>query len=91
LSVRTVQGVVLVPNSAIQHNGATSFVYVVKNGSVQIRNVKAGISDSGVTVVDGLQPGEVIANSSFERLQPNSSVVIANNAPKQLTTESIDP
>jgi membrane fusion protein, multidrug efflux system len=39
-----------------------------------MRNVKSGGSDKGNTAVQGLQPGDVVANSSFEKLQSGSQV-----------------
>jgi len=128
LLVKTLQNQVLVPSSAIQHNGATDFVYLVQgltptapgkstgqskggqgngNGSGQnggqggghhgagatggsngnggggnqpvgkavMTTVKSGISDSGNTVVTyGLKPGDVVANSSFQKLVDGSPV-----------------
>jgi len=76
LLVKTLQGVTLIPSSAIQHNGQTAFVYLIQNDTAQIRNVKTGVSDGGKTLVEGLNPGDVVADSSFERLQNNSKVVI---------------
>jgi multidrug efflux system membrane fusion protein len=77
LLVKTLKDVVLIPTSAIQHNGTTAFVYVIQNGTAVMRTVKPGVSDGGMTAVEGVQPGEVVANSSFEKLQPNAKVVIA--------------
>ena len=77
LLVTTVRGAVLIPTSAIQHNGANAFVYVVSDGTAHIRPVQPGASDHGVTAVEGLQPGEVLATSSFERLQDKAKVTVA--------------
>ena len=109
LLVKTLDNQILVPSSAIQHNGSTDFVYLVqgltpnapgnsastsnggqggehhgsgKGGSNQpagkavMRTVKTGISDKGNTVVtSGLEPGDVVANSSFQKLIDGSPVV----------------
>jgi membrane fusion protein, multidrug efflux system len=77
LLVQTLKDRTLIPTSAIQHNGQTSFVYVIQNGTAQMRTVKPGAVDSGMTAVEGLQPGETVANSSFEKLQPNAKVELA--------------
>jgi multidrug efflux system membrane fusion protein len=77
LLVKTLKDQVLIPTSTIQHNGATSFVYVIQNGTAQMRTVKPGASDGGLTAVEGIQPGDQVANSSFEKLQPNAKVNIA--------------
>jgi membrane fusion protein, multidrug efflux system len=78
LLVNTLQGVTLIPASAIQQNGQASFVYVIQNNVAHMRSVKPGVTDGGVTQVDGLNPGEVVANSSFDKLQDNAAVVVAN-------------
>lgn len=139
LLVQTLQNQVLVPSSAIQHNGDLAFVYVIEKGPgtaspeasangespkgtataegshagaatgaaghgaaagkagapatsgsptaganegrqqyhVVMRNVKVGATDNGMTAVQGIQPGEVVADSSFEKLLDGSSVSIS--------------
>ena len=77
LLVKTLHDVTLVPTSAIQHNGQVAFVYVIQDGAAQIKNVKTGVTDSGQTVVEGINPGDQVANSSFEKLQNNSKVIAA--------------
>jgi membrane fusion protein, multidrug efflux system len=78
LLVNTLQGVTLVPASAIQQNGQASFVYLIQNNVAHMRSVKPGVSDGGLTQVDGINPGDVVANSSFDKLQENTQVVIAS-------------
>jgi len=78
----------LIPTSAIQHNGQIAFVYVLQNGTAQMRTVKPGAVDAGMTAVEGIQPGDVVANSSFEKLQPNSKVAIAQKSPPTGTNGS---
>jgi len=77
LLVKTLEGVTLIPNSAVQHNGQTAFVYLIQNGTAQIRNIKTGVTDAGQTAVEGINPGDVVANSSFEKLQNGSKVTDA--------------
>jgi multidrug efflux system membrane fusion protein len=77
LLVKTLNDVTLIPTSAIQHNGQTAFVYVIQSGTAEMRTIKPGASDGGMTAVEGIQPGDVVANSSFEKLQPNAKVAIA--------------
>ncbi len=78
LLVKTLQGVTLIPTSAIQQNGATSFVYVVQGNVARLRGVKPGVTEAGKTEVDGLSAGEVVADSSFDKLQDKATVVISN-------------
>ena len=82
LLVNTLQGVTLIPASAIQQNGQASFVYVIQNNVAHMRSVKPGVTDGGITQVDGINPGDVVANSSFDKLQDNAAVVISNK-PRQ--------
>ena len=116
LLVNTLDNQTLVPSSAIQHNGATDFVYLIQGltpkapgsssggqggghhgggggagggggggggtggsnqpvGKAVMTTVKSGISDSGNTVItSGLKPGDVVANSSFQKLIDGSPV-----------------
>jgi multidrug efflux system membrane fusion protein len=78
LLVNTLQGVTLIPASAVQQNGQASFVYVLQNNFAHMRSIKPGVMDGGLTQVDGLNPGDVVANSSFDKLQDNVAVVISN-------------
>jgi membrane fusion protein, multidrug efflux system len=147
LLVKTLDNQILVPSSAIQHNGTVDFVYLIQGltpnapgnsagqssagqgasggqggghgggqggghhgsgggggghanggnsgsgggggghangtngennqqtGKAIMRNVKSGISDEGNTAVTGLDPGDIVANSSFQKLVNGSPVV----------------
>jgi membrane fusion protein, multidrug efflux system len=77
LLVKTLQNQVLIPASSIQHNGSTDFVYVIANNKASMRTVKSGISDQGNTTVTGLKPGDVVANSSFEKLVDGSPISLS--------------
>jgi multidrug efflux system membrane fusion protein len=79
LLVNTLAGVTLIPASAIQQNGQASFVYLIENNFAHMRSIKPGVTDGGVTQVDGINPGDVVANSSFDKLQDNAAVVVSNN------------
>jgi multidrug efflux system membrane fusion protein len=76
LLVNTLQGVTLLPTSAIQRDGQASFVYVIQAGIAQLRSVKPGVTNGGNTQVDGVAPGEVVANSNFDKLQDKAAVTI---------------
>jgi membrane fusion protein, multidrug efflux system len=96
LLVRNLDNQILVPSSAIQHNGSQDFVYLIVDAksnqpvadvdkqcaahggckAVQ-HSVKSGISDSGNTAVTGLAAGNVVADSSFEKLQSGSEISIS--------------
>jgi membrane fusion protein, multidrug efflux system len=91
LLVNTLQGVTTIPSSAVQQNGQASFVYVIQNNVAHLRSIKPGVTDGGVTQVDGVNPGDVVANSSFDKLQDNSTVVISNKPAPASTNASTAP
>jgi multidrug efflux system membrane fusion protein len=78
LLVKTLKGVTLIPTNAIQHNGQEAFVYVIRNDAARMQTINPGVSDSGMTAVDGINPGDVVATSSFNKLQNVAKVVISN-------------
>ena len=78
LLVNTLQGATLIPTSAIQHNGAASFVYVLQNNIAHMRPVKPGVIEGETAQVTGINPGDVVANSSFDKLQDNSKITVSN-------------
>ncbi len=45
-----------------------------------MRNITTGVSDGGMTAVKGINPGEVVATSSFDKLQAGSKVVVSKQA-----------
>ena len=81
LLVDTLKGVTLIPASAIQQNGQASFVYVIQDNVAHQRSIKPGVTDAGNTQVDGINPGDIVANSSFDKLQDNTAVVVSNGGP----------
>ncbi len=76
LLVDTLHDATLIPSSTIQHNGQAAFVYVLQDNTAHMRSIKPGVTDAGMTEVTGVSPGDVLANSSFEKLQDNTKVVI---------------
>ncbi len=137
LLVNTLDNQILVPSSAVQHNGDTAFVYLIKPGPgkpnaaqgggsstqggnasprggsrkgggnpsggagqagtnpggakaqnhVEMQVVKTGATDNGWTAVEGIASGTVVANSSFDKLQDQSDIVISKvGIPETQTT-----
>jgi multidrug efflux system membrane fusion protein len=80
LLVNTIQNATLIPTSTIQYNGQTAFVYVIQDDTAHLRTIKPGVADGGTEQVTGINPGDVLANTSFDKLQDNSKVVISNKA-----------
>ena len=91
LLVQTLQGVTLIPSAAIQQNAQTSFVYVIQDNVAHLLNVKPGVTDYGQTQVEGINPGDVVANSSFDKLQDNAKVTLASSKPPAARTQKPGP
>jgi len=75
LLVNTLRGATLIPSSVIQHNGQAAFVYVLEDNTAHIQSIKPGVTDGATTQVEGINPGDMLANSSFEKLQDKSKIV----------------
>ncbi|MGC9159536.1 MAG: efflux RND transporter periplasmic adaptor subunit [Terracidiphilus sp.] len=90
LLVKTLENQVLLPSSAIQHNGNTAFVYQIRNGRAVMTRVTAGVSNQGMTAVEGLRPGDVVADSSFEKLQNGAPVILSTIKLPSTSSDSIE-
>jgi membrane fusion protein, multidrug efflux system len=87
LLVNTLQGATIVPSSAVQQNGNQSFVYVIENNTAHQRSVKPGVTEGDNTAVTGVNPGDVVADSSFDRLTDKAKIVISKQPmPTSITT-----
>jgi multidrug efflux system membrane fusion protein len=86
LLVNTLQGATIIPSSAIQHNGNASFVYVIQDNTARQRAVKPGVTEGDHTSVTGINPGDVVADSSFDKLQDKSKIVVSK---QPLATSSL--
>jgi membrane fusion protein, multidrug efflux system len=91
LLVDTVHGATLIPASAIQHNGQTAFVYVLQDNTAHMRTITPGVTDGGLTQVTGINPGDVLANSSFDKLQDNAKVAVSGKPAPGTTAGSAAP
>ena len=91
LLVTTQHNMTLIPTSAIQHNGEESFVYVIVNETAHKHDVKSGTTDAGMTAVEGINPGDVVATSSFEKLLDGAKVIISKQPIPQDPSESNVP
>jgi membrane fusion protein, multidrug efflux system len=77
--VNTVKGATIIPAAAIQHNGKTAFVFVIQGDTAHMRTIQPGVTDGEMTQVSGVNSGEEVATSSFDKLQDNSKVNISKN------------
>ena len=74
LLVNVLPNQVLIPTSAIQRNGTQAFVYLLRNNAATITNIKIVATDAVNAAVTGIQAGDMLADSSFEKLQDKIKV-----------------
>jgi multidrug efflux system membrane fusion protein len=82
LLVKTLKGSVLIPSAAIQRNGTQAFVFVVDKNAVSVRNITEQSTDGNTTAVEGLRAGEMVALSSFDKLQEGTPVQVEQSLQK---------
>ena len=76
LLVKTLKDSVLIPSAAIQRNGTQAFVFVVEKNAISVRNITEQSVDGNATAVEGLRAGEMVALSSFDKLQDGTQVQV---------------
>jgi len=77
LLVNTLHGVTLLPNTAIQRNSDTAFVYSLQtNNTVEMHSITVGVTDGTVSQVEDLDAGAVVAADNFNRLTDGAKVTI---------------
>ena len=87
LLVRTLTGVNIIPNAAIQRNNDVSFVYVVQpDKTVQSRNITAATTDGNQSAVTGVTPGETVVTDGFDKLQDGTKVSLRRGGPAKPST-----
>jgi multidrug efflux system membrane fusion protein len=74
--VKTLKDSVLISSAAIQRNGTQAFVFVVDKDAVSVRDITEQSTDGNTTAVEGLRVGEVVALSSFDKLQEGTPVQV---------------
>ena len=77
LLVRTISDATLIPTATVQHNGQAAYVYVISDGKAHITPVTVGVTEGQTAQVTGIDPGDQLATSGFEKLQDNSPVTIS--------------
>jgi multidrug efflux system membrane fusion protein len=81
LLVDTQHGVTLVPTAAIQRNAQGAFVYLVtSDDTATMHAATVGTTDGNTTAVQGVDPGDVIIVSGFDKLQDGAKVAARNGA-----------
>lgn len=73
---------VMVEDVAVQKQAGSSerYVYVIKDGVAEFRFVRDGRRvGNKINIIEGLEPGEVVATTSFVRLSDGTAVEIIDN------------
>ncbi len=83
LLLRTIEGAITVPVTALRHGPNGDFVYVVNDDrTVSLRNVKRGEATvSDVIVASGLELGEEVVTEGGDRLKDGGRVQLAADRP----------
>jgi len=75
MTLRTIQGAIVIPQNALLIRGNERSVYVVRSdGTVDARPVQPRYSAGEVVAVDGLEPGEKVVVEGKQNLRPGSTV-----------------
>ena len=85
LLVNTLQSITVLPNSVIQRNSDSAYVYLLKppatgqtNQTVEMHTVNVGATDGTVSQVD-LDPGAIVAADNFNRLSDGAAVTLRSS------------
>ena len=63
----------------------------IENNTAKVTNIKPGVSDNGMTAVQGIEPGTMVATSSFEKLQDGAKTVVSKTPIPTSASESNTP
>ena len=81
LLVRTLRDQILVPTAAVQHNGVQAFVYVIRDGAVHLQPVTEVGTEGDDAAITGLQVGDAVAITGFDKIQDGTRVAVLNAPP----------
>jgi multidrug efflux system membrane fusion protein len=80
LLVDTLHGATLVPNTVIQRNADSAFVYVIKpDQTVALQTITIGTTDGDISAVAGIDPGTVVAADNFNKLTDGAKVTVRSS------------
>jgi multidrug efflux system membrane fusion protein len=92
LLVKTLTGVNLVPQAAIQRNNDVAFVYAKQtDGTVKSSNVKILATEAETSAVTGVNPGDLLVTDGFDKLQNGSKIVQRKPAAPEATAAAKNP
>ena len=91
LLVKTLRKATLVPSAAVQQNGTSAFVYIVKpDDTVAVEQITTLSGNDQETAVTGLNAGVDLATSGFDRLE-NGVKVLVRGQPAQARKNTQGP
>jgi multidrug efflux system membrane fusion protein len=82
LLVDTIEDATLLPNTVIQRNADSAFVYLIKpdktgtNHTVAMQTITIDTTDGNVSAVDGIDPDTVVAADNFNKLTDGAKVTL---------------
>ena len=92
LLVKTLTGVNLVPQAAIQRNNDVAFVYAEQtDGTVKSENVKILATEAETSAITGVNPGDMLVTDGFDKLQNGSKIVQRKPAAPEATAAAKNP
>jgi multidrug efflux system membrane fusion protein len=82
LLLRTLKGVIVAPQAALQTGAPGQFVYLVKpDNTVAVQVVKTGAAQGGmVQILDGLKAGDRVVTDGLDRLRDGARVTVVTPA-----------
>jgi membrane fusion protein, multidrug efflux system len=89
LLVSTLHDAILIPSAAVQRNGVQAFVYKINNNTASIQNIVEKTTDGNISAVEGLNPGDTVSITGFDKLQDGTKVEI-EEAPQAPVTGNGD-
>jgi membrane fusion protein, multidrug efflux system len=79
LQVDTLKNAKLIPTVAVQYNGQQAFVYLAQpNQTAVLRNITVANTEGNQAAIDGLNPGDTVVTSNFDRLQDGAKITDAD-------------
>jgi multidrug efflux system membrane fusion protein len=92
LLVKTLTGVNLVPQAAIQRNNDVAFVYAEQtDGTVKSENVKILATEAETSAITGVNPGDMLVTDGFDKLQNGSKIVQRKPAAPEANAAAKNP
>jgi multidrug efflux system membrane fusion protein len=75
--VDTLHNATLLPNTVLQRNAESAFVYLLKpDQTVAMQTITVGTTDGHISAVEGIEPGAVVAADNFNRLADGAKVTV---------------